>query len=120
MHPGTGFSRPAPGTGQLQAGDGFDLGEGEFAFAELEEELGADFGEGFGGDGEDALEVFVLADELKVDGFAEDDAVVGFDFAFAGIHFIAPLLVTAGVAGGGVKIEFSLVEFHGETLNFKL
>lgn len=102
----------------LKAGDGFDLGEGELAFSELEEELGADFGEGFGGDGEDALEGFVLADELEVDGFAEDDAVAGFDFAFAGVHFIAPFLVAGGIVGGGVEVEFSLVEIHGGNFKF--
>lgn len=101
---------------RLKARDGFDLGEGELAFAELEEELGADLGEGFGGDGEDALEGCVLADELEVDGFAEDDAVAGFDFLFAGVHFIAPFLVAAGVVGGGVEVEFSLVEVHGGKL----
>ena len=86
------------------------------SFSELEEELGADFGEGFGCDGEDALEGFVLADELEVDGLAEDDAVAGFDFPFAGVHFIAPFLVASGVVGGGVEVEFSLVEVHGGKL----
>jgi hypothetical protein len=95
-----------------EAGDGFDLGEGEFAFSELEEELGADFGEFFGGDVEGALKGLVLADELEVDGFTEDDAVAGFDFHFAGIHFIAPFLVAGGVAGGGIEVEFALVEVH--------
>ena len=49
---------------RLQAQDGFDLGEGELAAAELEEELGADFGDGFGDDGEGALEGGDLADEV--------------------------------------------------------
>jgi len=101
-----------------EAGDGFNLGEGELAFSELEEELGADFGEVFGIEGEDALEGLVLADELEVDGLAEDDAEAGFDFPFAGVHFIAPFLISGGVVGGGIEIEFSLVEVHGGNFKF--
>jgi hypothetical protein len=81
--------------------------------------LGAGFGEGFGGDAEDALEGLVLADELEVDGFAEDDAVSGFDFAFAGIQLIAPFLVAVGAARGGVEVEFTLVEVHVGNFKFQ-
>ena len=101
----------------LEAGDGFDLGEGELAFAELEEELGAGFGEGFGNDGEDALEGDVLADECEEDGFSDDDAVAGFDFFFPGIEFLLPFLVARAVVLL-IEVEFALVEVHGSG-NFK-
>lgn len=96
---------------QLQAGDGFDLGEGELAVAELEEELGADGGEGFGDDGECALEWDVLSDELEDDGLADDDAVAGFDLLFLCVELFPPFAEACPVVGL-VEVEFALVEVH--------
>jgi hypothetical protein len=94
-------------------GDGFDLGEGELASADLEEELGADLRHGGGDDGDDALERGILAGEADDDGFTEDDAEAVFDVLFPLVEFLLPFAVA--VPGGGlVEIELSLIEVHGD------
>ena len=77
----------------------------------MEEDLGAYFGEFFGGDGEDALEGVIFSCKSKNDWFAEDDAEVGFDLFFPGVKFLLPFLV-ALLGGVVVEIEFDLDKVH--------
>ena len=78
----------------------------------MEVNFGADFWKGFGGDGEDALEGVIFSCKSKNDGFAEDDAVAGFDFFFPGVKFLLPFLV-ALLGGVVVEIELALIKIHG-------
>lgn len=89
--------------------EAFDFVGSEFESADAEAWREVGFAGWGWGPLDDAANGFGVVGEREDHGFAKSDAPAGFEGAFFFIEFLAPA-PPAGIASGGVEVEFSLVE----------